>query len=202
MANLRITDQRITLADFDLTTGVVSNAINLDTGISDDNPYGVEFSPNGNYLYVGNLDEDIIQFDVNAGGEGAIITSANRYPAPMPIASLRTGPDGKIYCAQVDEPFLGVINNPNLPGAAADVQFNAVDLGGRKSLRGLPTFAQSFITDRIVSDIFCLSVPSVFSVSAAVVGNPIWDFGDPASGVNNTDIGMEVNHQFRRSRYL
>lgn len=130
--------------DFDISTGVISNAISL-INSSWNVVYGVEFSPDGTKLYGSEiLGKRIWQFDLTSGTAAGILASAvvvgvdNLYPG-----ALQLGPDGKIYAARtisssVSMDSIAVINNPDLPGAACGYVKNGVYLGSGGCLAGLP----------------------------------------------------------------
>lgn len=130
--------------DFDNSTGILSNPIQL-TG----KPYGVEFSSNNNLLYVlesYSMDSCLIfQYDLQAGGEleiqdSKLLVGVN----PSHVGgSLQIGPDKKIYVAQYDSEYLGVINNPDVFGVGCDYDLNGVNLAGKSSTYGLPNWHYS-----------------------------------------------------------
>ncbi|WP_400193775.1 hypothetical protein [Hymenobacter sp. B81] len=130
---------RVEVFDFDNATGKVSKP-RAYKGFEE--AYGVEFSPSGTKLYVtsngnGGGNAQVWQLDLKTGDKTAIGNSANRK-----IGSLQRGPDGRIYVAREDNPFLGVIQNPDAAGAACQYQDNGLKLGGRRSKLGLPNFIQ------------------------------------------------------------
>jgi len=162
------------LYDFDSNTGVLSNPLSLViSGISPFS-YGAEFSQNSLRLYVHSSNNGsaavgtpptshqstLTQFDLAATDiQNSSITLDQRQ---LYRGSLQLGPDGKIYRAltttydddpsRTDDgglPFLGVIENPNELGAAANYIHNAVDLSPNLSTQGLPPFIQSFFNDQI-----------------------------------------------------
>lgn len=123
--------------DFDRSTGLVKNP---KTFAPYPEAYGVEFSPDGTKLYGSSNGEgggqaQIFQFDLKTGAATVIGKSANRK-----VGSLQRAPDGKIYIAREDNPFLGVIENPNADGMAAKYVDDGFKLGGRRSKLGLPNF--------------------------------------------------------------
>ncbi|RLD25895.1 MAG: hypothetical protein DRI75_12650, partial [Bacteroidetes bacterium] len=152
------------LFDFDTDTGAVSNEQQLIIDTFSPSPYGIEFSPNSELLYVhstngqgagqpANVHESsLTQFNLEANDIAAsqyLVDQQNLYRG-----SLQLGPNGKIYRAMSDNyfigrPFLSAINNPNALGAACDYQNNAVDLSPNRSTQGLPPFIQSFFNDQI-----------------------------------------------------
>jgi gliding motility-associated-like protein len=162
------------LYDFDANTGMLSNQQALSIASFSPFSYGVEFSQNSLRLYVhssnngaaaiGTPPSDhqstLSQFDLAATDiQGSRVTLDQRQ---LYRGSLQLGPDGKIYRAltatydddpaRTDDgglPFLGVIENPNVLGIAANYIHNAVDLSPNVSTQGLPPFIQSFFNDQI-----------------------------------------------------
>ncbi|WP_266204228.1 NHL repeat-containing protein [Pontibacter kalidii] len=139
-------DSNFEILHFDRSTGKVSDPILL-KGFEE--AYGVVFSPDGSKLYgtangVGGGKAQIVQFDLKAGGADAIAKSAvvvGTSKSPR-IGALQVGPDGKIYVARQDNSYLGVIQNPNAKGEAANYVDEGFHLGKQKSDLGLPNFAQ------------------------------------------------------------
>ncbi|WP_100612533.1 T9SS type B sorting domain-containing protein [Confluentibacter lentus] len=163
------TADRLFLYDFDTATGIVSNAISLSINSQNNFPYGLEFSPNSQLLYVHSsnafqsnsfdLDDDptnhrssLAQFDLtqaNIQTSQVIIDDRQLYRG-----GLQLGPDGRIYRAltatyQVGLPYLGVIRNPNEVGTACNYQHNAINLSPNQSSQGLPPFIQSLFNTQI-----------------------------------------------------
>ncbi|NNC51156.1 MAG: T9SS type B sorting domain-containing protein [Flaviramulus sp.] len=157
------------LFDFDSATGNISNVNQLQIYDQQNNkPYGVEFSPDSQLLYVtstndffGTFDQNenpqnhtsiLLQFDlnsVNIAGTQVVLDSRTLYRG-----GLQLGPDGKIYRALSSTynsglPFLSVINNPNTQGVGANYSHNAIVLGNNNSTQGLPPFVQSFFTEKM-----------------------------------------------------
>lgn len=158
--------------DFDDSTGVVSNEkfISLSSTNGNTSPYGVEFSPNSNLLYVhssndffdsGNPSNNndpiyhtsaLVQYDLTAtdiNGSSTILDERQLYRG-----GLQLGPNGKIYralSATYGEglPYLGVIENPNIKGIGSTYRHNAINLAPNKSSQGLPPFIASFFNTEI-----------------------------------------------------
>ena len=95
----------VELYDFDNSTGVLSNAIKLDTitnppfvnGVSEANSHGAEFSPDGTKFYVSSPGtKQLYQWDLCAGSNTAIIGS---------LQTFSTG-NTSIYGMQVSRFFL------------------------------------------------------------------------------------------------
>ncbi len=137
----------VQLVDFNNSTGQFSN---LQSWALDE-PYGVEFSPDGNFLYVTDMGwasapGRIMQYDILNNTTGATIGASgiSILSASHLFSSLQVAPDDKIYMATSivgNNPRngLAVINSPNMAGLAA----NAIDdqitfTGGAMSRSGLP----------------------------------------------------------------
>ncbi|SFN86329.1 gliding motility-associated C-terminal domain-containing protein [Bizionia echini] len=154
------------LFDFDVTTGMLSNSARITIPGINNRPYGAEFSPTSEILYVtasndffGNGDTNpsshqsvLLQYDLTAGdisNSAFILDSRNGYRS-----ALQLGPDGKIYRTTSETysrglPFLSVINNPNILGTDCNFVNNAISLGQNNSTQGLPPFIASFFTEKI-----------------------------------------------------
>ncbi|GAA4897129.1 hypothetical protein GCM10023311_22380 [Flaviramulus aquimarinus] len=158
------------LFDFDSDTGIVRNPKQLSINNVNDKPYGVEFSPNSELLYVTstndffdrivganndipeNHNSILLQFNLNATdieSSQIILDNRNLYRS-----ALQLGPNGKIYRSlsvtyNLGFNGLGAINNPNALGVAASYQHDAISLGANNSTQGLPPFITSFFNDQI-----------------------------------------------------
>lgn len=137
----------VELFDFNSTTGIVSNNIYINMSFAANGVYGLEFSPASNFLYAANLNPGIIyQWDIASNNSAVVNSSIQQVgnAASSSRGALQLGPDKKIYVAQNLGTSLGVINNPDLPGAQCNFVENAVPLSGKKTGIGLPNFFQSY----------------------------------------------------------
>lgn len=208
IAQAAMIDGRFEVYDFDNSTGVVSNAVELNDP-SYATAYGVEFSPDGTLLYgtrlssFGGNPPSIFQWDLTAGNQAAIQASGTVVGTSnsSEIGALQLGPDAKIYLSRSNSSRLGIIDDPNQLGIAAAYNDNGPSLGGRIGRLGLPTFIQSFFTiPRIVSNDTCLGFVSDFSLTSTVgIDSVNWNFGDPGSGANNTSTLLAPVHTFSDS---
>jgi gliding motility-associated-like protein len=154
--------------DFNQLTGKATNQQMITIPGDNKNPYGVEFSPDSELLYVHSSNEsDVLsylghasslwQFDiVSADISASAVELDNR---PIFRGALQQAENGKIYRTIAESynqgtPYLGVVNNPNERGIAANYAHNAVYLDGKNAMQGLPPFIQSFFgnTDLIQND--------------------------------------------------
>ena len=135
------------LYDFDANTGVLSNVVTLTTEAGELS--GIAFSPDESLLYISNSFGKIHQFNLNVADiPNSIITIYNGGWIP-PIGQMQVGPDNKIYVAVNNRTKLGVINNPNILGLGCNFILDGIDLSGRLSTLGLPSFNQSFFAPSI-----------------------------------------------------
>jgi hypothetical protein len=123
--------------DFNYTTGKITNT---DT-IKIDKPYGIEFSPNSQYLYVSfeSTFLGLCQYDLNSGNKNAIKSS--RYDLIKNygsyVGSLYMGINKKIYFTIPGKRYLGCIEAPNQSKGLCNLNINAVNLNGGTGRYGL-----------------------------------------------------------------
>ncbi|MDF2454796.1 MAG: hypothetical protein K0R51_789 [Cytophagaceae bacterium] len=157
----------VEIYNFNNDTGAISLANSI-TNVINNQVYGLEFSPNGDYLYVTVLETNhrLYQFDISSG-VNATINAARTEWTPTGTTSLRwgqlqLGPDGKIYMAHhVDwnsigagspHASIGVINNPNVGGTGANFveqQITSTTLTGTGSKHGLPQIYKGFVAGQL-----------------------------------------------------
>jgi len=219
------------LYDFNASTGVVSNSLGLNPtawNINSNvwNSYGVEFSPDGTKFYGStpgywsgnNYYGSIMQWDLCAGSPTAIAASqytvSNNFSSVNfngTPASMQVAPDGKIYVSQYGVQSLGIINNPNLAGAACNYSQNAISIAPRVNYYGLPNFMSSYLSQTVALQPFTFTVnpaSSCLTASFTAPANPTfvcsgntlsgyqWIFGDPQSGSANTSTLTNPTHNY------
>lgn len=174
------------LYNFNTLTGEVSNKrVFPMTGILGGfGSYGIEFSPNSRFLYVGDHrgNNSVFQFDLSHSTIQEIISNRVQLAAsPNALGGMQLGPDGRIYVAR-ESGFLGVINNPNAKGLDCNYVVNGQFLNGKTSSLGLPGFISSIlITNQISYDGNCAEAPTHFTLSlndTALIDSVHWNFGD------------------------
>jgi hypothetical protein len=129
--------------NFNQNTGQITSPITIPLA---GQPYGIEFSgPVPNMLYVATSlsVSTLVQYDLTAGSQSAIIASKTTLGSFGIGGSLQLGPDGKIYSSVYNTTFLGVINNPMVPGTGCNYNPNGVNVdpltSGKKAYFGLNT---------------------------------------------------------------
>ncbi len=139
------------LYDFDSTTGIVSNPVELVNNVS---AYSVEFSPQGTKAYASvniSNNTNIMQWDLDATDIPNSLFTFSGVTAQT-TGAVQLAPNGKIYFSMFGDNKLSVINNPELQGAQANYTESftqgAINLGNVTRF-GLPPFIQSLFADRI-----------------------------------------------------
>ncbi len=165
--------------------------------------YGIEFSPDGNYLY-GSLrwGTPLYQWDLTGNATQVIGSQVQIGTLSTPYGgALQLAIDNKIYLARSGQQHLGVIHFPNNPGATSTYIEVGVPLAGRTSREGLPTFITSYFN--IADFTFqhqCEGDTTTFNISnTQQLDSAHWNFGDPASGINNTSSLWQPYHIFTSS---
>lgn len=148
LVSLNTCDNLKELFDFNDSSGVLSNYIDLELQVDTFGGYGLSFSPDNSKLYFTDT-KNIYQYDLSTGNANSIrnsktqISSFTSFTNDASLA-LQIGPDGKIYVARPTEHFLAVINNPNQQGINCNFQDSAVSLNNMMCNMGLPNFIDSY----------------------------------------------------------
>ncbi|WP_298156555.1 M43 family zinc metalloprotease [Flavobacterium sp.] len=196
------------IMDFNKVTGVVSDAKVVTYNITGGLNEGASFSPDSNLLYFTEAQRNVSQINVNAmnPGQTKVMVVQESYPGVM--SQMQLGPDGKIYISGPYSEYLKVIHNPNNlctqtnynncnyyyfgpkvtnPGAAIGFALpNNIDAQQSTAYTNNNTSISSYITGCNTYKFFPDYYGSSFS----------WDFGDPASGSNNTSTASNPTHTF------
>jgi len=111
------------LYDFDKSTGIISNPVQLQHESGD----AIVFSPDNSKLYIAGLDGFLVQYDLKAGSDSAIVQSRKviAYDRNNSWSAAQLGRDGKIYLTPRGSPsrfYLDVINRPNALDTLCDFQ--------------------------------------------------------------------------------
>lgn len=145
----------IELVEFDNSTGQVTKPIALLKAFYDRNSvYGVEFSPDDNYIYATeSIDKSLCQFDISSKDHKTINKSYKSIgrgaTEGLELGGIQAGPDGKLYVSNYRYDFhssgctyIGVIENPEMEGKDADWNAYAICLPADQSMHtgfGLPS---------------------------------------------------------------
>lgn len=183
---------QVEVYDFDPEMGMVSNPTLL---ANVPQPFGLEFSPSGRFLYMTWFHFSISylgQVDLQAGAPNAILASmdtlavgGNQYGL---LTSLQIGPDHRIYVARRFKNYLSVIKQPDLPGAACQFTAQGLSLGQGICRTGLPNSCNLWPDpdrDRLAFAVQgdCVGSPVRFEdASDYIPDSTLWVVSDPAGG--------------------
>lgn len=185
---------KVFLYDFNDSTGKVSNEQLI---LYNSYPYGVEFSPKSEKLYVTAniydnndvlLHSDLYQYDVtssNIPNSQQLIKQSNNVAGALQLAM-----DGKIYRAgypvfSEDFSLLSVINEPDKDGSNCNYEHNKIDISPGKVTLGLPPFIQSLFNNEFEFDNICYGEQTRFRIiDDNDFDSVLWEFGD---GSTSTD---------------
>ncbi len=156
---------KLEIFDFDQSTGQLTEYALLDLGCGDE-IYGLEFSNDGNRVYVsyigpGGKIEEFIILDpsdddeddpaacadcfINATNkdqiEACILATRKNLSSDGPFGALQIGPNGQIYVARPGENILGQINVAQQCGESSYNDMGSEPMPGTSNL-GLPSFVQ------------------------------------------------------------
>jgi gliding motility-associated-like protein len=179
----------VELFKFDNINGSVSNAIEL-SNISA--AYGVEFSPDGTVLYASSASGTLYNFDLTKWSASdiqkskQIISTSNQL-----LGALQLGPDDRIYVAQDNAYFLGMISAPNTMGSGCTYNAQALYLEGYKCESGLPPYFPNETAYLPYVNVACVGDTSYFGFfgDSLSVDSLIWDFGVPKT---TNDISKKI----------
>jgi hypothetical protein len=197
----------VELHDFNSATGIVSNPLLLGDFIDN---YGCEFSPDGTLFYSGIFSGNIMQWNICAGANTAILSSSIIIPTSgNPVGQMQLASNGKIYIARGFTADLSQINFPNLTGTGCGYNDIGQSLGSGTSIYGLPNFINSFFkpapspftyTASCSNYSFTAAPTSTINAGCGASSNPVtnilWNFGDPGSGAANTSTLSNPTHTY------
>lgn len=203
------------LYDFDVNTGILSNQNRILVSAPNKFPYGIEFSPDQRFLYahtsnnepagqVGGHSSSLVQYDLTAPNISASEEEIDR--RPMYRGALQLAQNGKIYRTIAENyligtPYLGVIENPNEKGNAANYRHNAVALNGRNATQGLPPFIQSFFdrieivknTDGSTGTSLTICEGEPFTLEAENIPGAVYAWEKDGNPISNSSNTLTIN---------
>ncbi len=191
------------LFTFDDLTGQLAMIISMPANYQD--AYGVEFSPDGTYLYGSRRwGNPIFQWNVSSGVGPSIMASQQQIATLSTNygGALQLAPDNKIYVARNNQPYLGVINDPNSVGLLSNYVEPGITLTpGTSSSEGLPTFVSSFFNIADYSFLNqCEGDSTIFHITNTdLLDSAWWQFDDPNSGAYDTSTIFTTTHIFSDS---
>lgn len=212
----------VEVMDFNTQTGIGSNlkTITASPLISDlvyENifsgygPMGVDFSPTGNKLYISGTYNHrasgptmwafLYQFDASLTTASQIQSSQFAIDSFQQFigGAIQIGNNGKMYVNINDH--LCEIAYPENSGTACGYTRFSVLSGIQYPNLGLPTFLQSYFRYPIIATGNCQFQNVSFSIQNPVgISSVLWDFGDSASGSNNSSTSFTPTHIYSSQR--
>ena len=174
--------------DFDNNTGIISNPVRI-YKTDEIYMYGAAFSADGKVLYVstGGQYYKLLQFDLMANTENELNNSA-KLIGQGNIYALQLATDGKIYSACVNEPYIGIIHNPSLPGTNCLFENKAIYLNNSLCKMGLPNFNQSYFFKPAISyNNACAGENTYFSFEyKSNIDSVSWHFGNNEPNISTS----------------
>ncbi|HWY12329.1 MAG TPA: T9SS type A sorting domain-containing protein, partial [Bacteroidia bacterium] len=172
--------------DFNTNTGVLSNAMSFPMTA---HVYGMEFSPDASKVYVSTYDpfKTLVQYDVSSNNASLISVTEVSLSVTTDIYGLQLANDGKVYVCKSFSQYLGVVNSPNIAGAACNYQDLQINLDpslmGITSALGLPGFPQNYFMPN------SFTCPVVLGVNEIkVLDKPIVIYPNPSANDFNLII--------------
>jgi gliding motility-associated-like protein len=136
------------LFNFDNSVGQITEPANF-SGFSEAPLYGVEFSASSRFLYIGQFDKLIYQFDLASDNiYNSKVVLGDDFILHDDPSQLQLAPDGKIYIAKYDMTFIGAIHFPDKAGKACGYEPEAIQIPLdtiRFCLSGLPNFISTYL---------------------------------------------------------
>lgn len=177
----------IELFDFDKATGAVSNALTLNMP---GHVYGVELSPNSQFLYASCYDVSakFAQYDLSQSTPALILASVIPLSNWDDMYGVQMGPDGKIYVSRsFGTSFLGVVNDPDSANVACNYNDNGVDLDpgfmGVNAGLTLPGFMQSYL--KVATGTVC---PVTTGINEAAANDGLLIYPNPSASMFTIDL--------------
>lgn len=184
----------VNLLDFNPSTGVFSNLVNVATGSGRDY-YGVEFSPNSSVLYYTDVFTALFKYNISSGSTASLTNYGGTYSNLF--AGLQLAPNGCIYMAKdgdsnmgnLNQTSLGRIDDPNNYATSTYTANGLVLAPGTGVKCGLPNIIPSLSASAIsVSGDNTICSGESTLLTASGVPNFSWS---PATSLSSS-IGTEV----------
>lgn len=175
----------VELYDFDNATGKIGHRESFPH-----RAYGVEFSLDEQFLYTATRRRgDLYQHYLKTGK--SVLLASN-----VPLGALQNGPDGRMYIAQLNTAYLGVVHYPNRAGEDCEYEESYISVGATCT-EGLPNFLTlpMFSGNVVVKDTCYQDVTSF----TPVIENPkvkySWKFNDAKAEIDTSSEDIP-KHRF------
>jgi hypothetical protein len=180
--------------DFNKTTGIISNCVNIQTNLLY-SYYGASFSTDNSKIYISSWlnGQGIYQFDLNAGNGNQDSVRASKIRISNGLHNyfgLQLADNGKIYASTTagSSPYISVINFPNLPGLSCNCVDSAIYLIGGSCSYSFPNFIDSYDYSNTSFDCTTVSEESYHKTQYNIYPNPVIDYLTIEGMENNAKI--------------
>jgi len=186
--------EEVYLFDFNTENGLISNSRLIQTNAWH---YGLEFSPNSQYLFLGTR-MGFCQVKVSKIKPIQDIDSNFRKLSLGIPNGLQLGPDGRIYHANDARKSLSCIENPDSFSSACVFKRDILTLNFGRCVFTLPGMVSSLVIPQpnIIADTTCVYDSAVFHVQYKTYDSLKWHFGD---GQILHSKSIVVKHKYRDS---
>lgn len=189
-------DYFVAVFDFNSTSGVFSNPRQKFYNQGLGTPYGVEFSPNGQYLFVAANYWNNAIYRLSLPDLSDELQLANTFNQGYDYGLITTGPDGKIYMGRNGKNYISCLSTPNNadPGFV-DQAFtlsagNISTVGLPVTFKGLRLPQRSISVTKLNNCQVPVAVKFQVNDSSGII-NPIWNFGN---GNTSTKFNPTYNY--------
>lgn len=196
----------VNLFDFNPSTGLITNPVTVATG-SSQNYYGVEFSPNSAILYYTDLLTNLFKYEI-ASGSNLAIGTINGPNVNNIYGALQLAPNGTIYMGRdaatnmssLNQPYLGVITNPNSFMGATFAANGLTLASGTASKVGLPNMIPTINSSTYaISNDTTICINESVTLSCTGGTSYIWT---PATGLNSTNTATVIASPLASQTYV
>jgi gliding motility-associated-like protein len=200
----------VALFDFNNATGILSNPIIITNQYSLLTPYGAEFSPNNEYLFItyvhegGSNTSALYQFDISSNNQLTINSSFfelfinNGHLWESNPQAIQLSINHKIYISPTLQDKIWVIHNPNAFGVSCNLDTTGISLTSGYCAGGFPNFLNSYFNKNPDFSFMqnCLQFNFSPFCDSSSLDSIRWNFGDIASGFSNTSTLFNPLHTF------
>ena len=185
-------EQLIEICNFNSTSGEIDYLYSFET---DYTIWGIEFSPDSKYLYVGYSSENpmIYQYEIEYIDDPELFRQSGVLIGYGAATGMQLARDGKIYCCYYKAPppyhYVSVIHNPWLKGTDCLFEPDVIDLYPGTGGHSLPNILLDHLYRFEWTDEPCKGYPIRFKPNFIPIPDSIvWNFDELAPGSTSTEL--------------
>ncbi len=187
---------------FNNKTGVINSPVNIYPDNNQTYCFGTAFSANSKVMYISTrgLKYQLMQYDISINNESLLnnnsveIAQGNNF-------GMQCAPDGKIYIACENRPYLNIINKPGIIGPECSFEEKALYFSVAGSLMGMPNFPQSWFYKPDLDFVnTCYEDTTGFFFDKTMnVDSCLWDFYNTTDNKHLYFKNFSNNHVFENT---